>query len=134
MGKVFVDSVLSWTCVQDLLGILDSVPSGNKITLHSNLHTTKLIHWCTRTPIMYTRSIHDSYTIVYTEVMDPTCALRVYTEYHSRLLPGGKLIYYIKDRPQVIHVLHTIFSDEFELTYYPFFIVFTKLSEFSLLA
>ena len=108
---------------QDLSAILLHVPEGKRKTIHSSPLSTQLIY-----RIMYTSSIHDMYSVVYTEVTTYQAALDLYRKYSHRLSPGGKLIYYIDyDRRHVNVALHTISSEEFEITYYHYFIVFTKL-------
>lgn len=82
---------------------------------------------CRCTSIMYTDSIHDTYSVVYTDTTCSHVALQVYTEYSPRIIPGGKIIYYIDyDRREVNHVLHMISTDEFEMTYGSCWVVFTK--------
>lgn len=111
--------------LQDLTAILHQVPEGKRKTVHSSPLSTQLIY-----SIVYTRGIHDIYSVVYTEVTDSQQALNLYRKYSSRLSPGGKLIYYMDyDRYQVNIALHTISSEEFEITYYRYFIVFTKLGD-----
>jgi len=115
-------------CTQSLLHILKTSPFGKSIAIDSNTLATTLIHdYTTILPIMYTVSIHDIYSIVYTETTESKIALHVYTEYQSRLCPGGKLIYYIDfDRQSVNVALHTISTEDFEITYFSHFMVFTK--------
>jgi len=111
--------------LQDLSAILHQVPEGKRKTVHSSPLSTQMIY-----SIVYTRGIHDIYSVVYTEVTDSQQALVIYQTYSPLLSPGGKLIYYIDyHRHQVNVALHTISSEEFEITYYRFFIVFTKLDD-----
>ncbi len=77
--------------------------------------------------IVYTDSTHDTYRIVYTETTNEVDAMDVYTQYSPRIIPGGKLIYYMDyDRRNVNHALHMISTDEFEMTYGSFWVMFTK--------
>ena len=118
--------VLSDSCRLDLLDILSKAPDGKRRTIFSSSKSTQLIY-----PIVYTRSIHDNYSVVYTEVTEYTRALEVYQKYSPRMVTGGKIIYYIDAHRQSVNMaLHTISTDEFEMTYYPHFIVFTKQDAF----
>ncbi len=111
--------------LQDLSAILHQVPEGKRKTVQSSPLSTQLIY-----SIVYTRGIHDIYSVVYTEVTEYQAALDLYQKYSPLLSPGGKLIYYIDyNRQQVNSALHTISSDEFEITYYRYFVVFTKLGD-----
>jgi|LauGreDrversion4_2_1035121.scaffolds.fasta_scaffold23622_2 hypothetical protein len=110
-----------------LLRILKSVPPGKRKAFHSSPSSATFIY--TMNPIVYTGSIHDCYSIVYTETSDASLALTMYTTYHESLCPGGKLVYYIDAQRQSVNVaVHTISTEAFEITYYPQFIVFTKTS------
>lgn len=118
--------VLSDSCRQDLFDILRDAPDGKRKTIFSSSKSTQLIY-----PIVYTRSIHDMYSIVYTELTDYSKALDVYEKYSPRMVLGGKLIYYMDQHRQSVNMaLHTISSDEFKITYYRHFIVFTKQDAF----
>ena len=118
--------VLSDSCRLDLLDILSKAPDGKRKTIFSSSKSTQLIY-----PIVYTRSIHDNYSVVYTEVSEYTRALEVYQKYSPRMVTGGKIIYYIDSQRQSVNMaLHTISTDEFEMTYYSHFVVFTKQDAF----
>jgi hypothetical protein len=121
MDKSFV------LCTQELLTLLNSAPPGHSHILHSSLSTKTLFCDCMRTSIMYTYSIHDTYSVVYTETTSSDIALQIYTDYSPRMIPGGKLIYYMDyDRRDVNHALHMISTNEFEITYGSCWVVFTK--------
>ena len=118
--------VLSDSCRLDLLDILSKAPDGKRRTIFSSSKSTQLIY-----PIVYTRSIHDNYSVVYTEVTEYTRALEVYQKYSPRMVTGGKIIYYMDAQRQSVNMaLHTISTDEFKMTYYSHFIVLTKQDAF----
>ena len=121
-----VDAPL-WSCAH-FLQLLNNVPPGRSHIIHSSVSSSNFIE-CNCSSIMYTYSIHDSYSMVYTETTNSDIALQVYTDYSSQILPGGKLIYYIDyHRRNVNHVLHMISTDDFEMTYGSCWVVFTKSS------
>ena len=96
----------------------------------SSVHLTR--SELTSTPIQgtiaYTYSILDGYSLVYTDCCTYRDSKSVYTHFSVKMSPGGKLIFYIKERGPVIDFVHTISSDDFVLSYHEDCIVLTKQS------
>ena len=78
--------------------------------------------------IAYTYSILDGYSLVYTNVTSYKESSAVYTHFSVNVIPSGKIIFKIKDRPFVNEFVHSISTDDFVRTYYEEYIVLTKMS------